>query len=163
MVLSISNLSTKIDSLKRITLALSMANSSCYPLPELRITRLREKATVVGIPNPILGIGIGIGIGIGVGVGIVILSVAQLLLLPEINQHQQRSCQSNNKETLEHTLVDIEIQVIIVAILVAFRFQATILIIVSPLLIVKVFVIAFLVVLDECFDPLAESATGPRF
>lgn len=93
--------------------------------------------------------------------GVLILSVT-LLLLTEINQNQQRSSQSDNQQALKHSLVDIEVQVVIVAILVAFRFQGTIFIILSPLLFVKVFVIALLVVLDESLDPFFKGAAGFR-
>ena len=93
--------------------------------------------------------------------GVFILSVT-LLLLTEINQNQQRSSQSNNQQALKHSLVEIEVQVVIVAILVAFRFQGTIFIILPPLLFVKIFVIALLVVLDESLDPFFEGAAGFR-
>jgi len=128
----------------------SMTNSSCYPLRKLRITRLWEKAPIIGVSICVLIL----------GVGILVLPIP-LLLLSEVNQYQQSSGQTNNEETLEHSLVNIKIQVIIVAILMALRFQSTVFIIVS-LSFVKVFVITLLVVVDEGCDPFSECSTGFR-
>lgn len=77
----------------------SMANSSCYPLRKLRITRLREKASVVSI---------GIRVRVAILVGIVVLSIS-LLLLSEENQYQQGGSQSNDEQTLEQTLVNVKV------------------------------------------------------
>lgn len=128
----------------------SMANSSCYPLRKLRITRLREKASVVSI-------GIGIRIRVPILIGIIVLSIS-LLLLSEENQYQQGGSQSNNEQTLEQTLVNVKIQVVIVTIFMAFRLQAAIFIIVS-LAFIKVLIITLLVIVDESCDPLSESST----
>lgn len=88
-----------------------MTNAACHPLPNLRVVRPWEKATVIGI-----GVPIPIGIPICLSVASILVLSVSLLLLADIDKHEKSRRQPNNQKTLKHSVVNVKIQVIIVTI-----------------------------------------------
>lgn len=101
----------------KISIPISMANTSCYPLREFWITRAWEETTIITIC-----ICVSIGIGIGVVqvaislIGVLVLTVA-LLLLSNVNKYQESSSKSHDEKTLQHPLIDIKLKIIVVTVI----------------------------------------------
>lgn len=137
---------------------LSVANTACHPLPKFRVARLREEAAVVGI----IRIRVSISIRIS-GIRSVLVLPVPLLLLANVNQHEKSRRQADNEKTLEHSLVDVKLQVIVVAVVVVLRVEASpneILVIFSGL--IEFLPVLGLVVPDKGSNPFAEGEVGSR-
>jgi hypothetical protein len=90
-----------------------------------------------------------------------VLSVS-LLLLAHINQYEKSRRQSDDEETLEHSLVDIKLQVIIISVVVLGVEPSSHEIIAIFLRLVEALPVLGLVVPDKGGNPFAKGEVGSR-
>jgi hypothetical protein len=86
-----------------------VANAACHPLPKFRVARLREETTIAIIRIPCIRIA---------GICSVLVLPIPLLLLADVNQYEKSRCKTYNEKTLEHSLVDVKLQLVVVAVFV---------------------------------------------
>jgi hypothetical protein len=86
-----------------------VANAACHPLPKFRIAWLREETTIAIIRIPSIRIA---------GICSVLVLPIPLLLLADVNQYEKSRGKTYNEKTLEHSLVDVKLQLVVVAVFV---------------------------------------------
>jgi hypothetical protein len=92
----------------------SVANAACHPLPKFRIARLRKETPIAIIRIPSIRIP---SIRIA-GICSVLVLPIPLLLLADVNQYEKSHRKTYNEKTLEHSLVDVKLQLVVVAVFV---------------------------------------------
>jgi hypothetical protein len=90
-----------------------MAHSTCHPLREFRVARLREEATIIVVR---ICISVCVAIGITTLVGRVRVLPVPLLLLADVYEHEKRRGQPDDKKSLEDAIVNIKIQIVIISV-----------------------------------------------
>jgi hypothetical protein len=88
-----------------------MAHSTCHPLPEFRVPRLWEEATVIVVR---IGIGVCVAICITTLVGRVRILAVSLLLLTDVHQHEKGRGQPNDKQSFKDAIVYVKVQLVII-------------------------------------------------
>lgn len=151
-----------------------MPYSPRRPLRELWIARSREEppipeAIAIAIANPVaISNPIAIAIAATSHSQIPTIWSLAISLLSHIHQYQQGRRQPNNDQPLQHALIDIQVQIIIVAVLVVMaliqpaprRHQIVLLVLAPFVQLSTVIGFLFFVIFNERGDPLLEGAVG---